>query len=94
MTSILKRTVFIEENGGALTFQDWALCTTTLGTMVEPFMPNTRKSNDVGMIDFDPTDEISRIDQIQRINSDLLPKLLSGGDDVLHGGTHMPRVGR
>lgn len=91
--SIQTRTVFYEINNGLATFQDWALCKTTLGTMAEPFIVNQRKIQDT-IGDFDATDEASRIDEIMAVNSDKLPKILSGGIDALIGGIQMPRVGR
>ena len=40
--SIQKRSVFFDNTGGIVRFWDWSIVTTTLGTMVEPFLPNDR----------------------------------------------------
>jgi hypothetical protein len=92
---ILKRTVFVErDKNGNFRFQDWAAVTTSLGCMVEPFMPNLRVSPNEDIGDFDPSDDMALVTEIREVDSDLLPTLLSGGGPVVHGGVHMPRVGR
>ena len=97
--SILRRTIFIEKDdrfpssGSYHRPCDWALVTTTLGTMVEPFQPFARIANGGNFQDYDATDEISRIDEIKFISLDEHMKMLSGGGDPIHGGNIM-RVGR
>ena len=88
--SILKREIFYDNTGGFARFWDWALCTTTLGTMAEPFMPNDRHRID-GVSEFDPTDEISRIDEIRASSVDTQAAVLSGGQHALIGGYQLPR---
>lgn len=91
--SILRRTVFYDKTGGIVRFWDWALTTTTLGTMAEPFTANMRPDK-APIRNFDPTDECARIDEMVEadINQSLI--MLSGGVNQLHGGCLLPRVGR
>lgn len=93
--SIQKRTVFYDDQGGTVRFFDFALVTTTLGTMVEPFLPNCRMVAGTPFTNFDPDDECARIDEVKRENIHMHTLMLSGGGpQALHGGTNMPRVGR
>lgn len=92
--SIQKRTVFYDETNGIARFWDWALTTTTIGTMAEPFMPNARYLVGAEFGTFDPTDEISRIDEIRSSSVDGQLLTLSGGQHQLHGGYLLPREGR
>ncbi len=91
--SILKREVLYDYTGGIARFLDMAVCTTTLGTMSEPFSPNNR-FNFGNFQDFDPTDEINRVDCIRAINGDKAMLELSGGAHQLIGGVMNPKVGR
>lgn len=91
--SILKRTVYFDDSCGFVRLWDWALCTTTLGTMAEPFMPNDRYAFQAQR-EFDPTDEIARIDYVQAYPIDKHMLELSGGVNQLNGGTQNPRIGR
>jgi len=88
--SIQKRTVFFDDTGGVARFWDWSLTTTTLGTMAEPFMPNARHQFGA-FTEFDPADEISRIDEIRASTVDKQLLVLSGGDRPLNGGYQLPR---
>lgn len=91
--SIRKREVFYDNTGGYVRFWDWAVVTTTLGTMAEPFMPNDR--HQFGPYDqFDPTDAIARIDDLRASTIDKQLQVLSGGSHALIGGTLNPRDGR
>ncbi len=93
--SIQRRTVFYDLTDGIVRFWDWALVTTTLGTMAEPFNANARHQLDTPAIEFDPTDEMCRIDEIRAVPSDFQSKFMSGGSDtVLSGGVLIPRDGR
>lgn len=92
--SILKREVLYGVANNITRFSDWAICTTTIGTMVEPFSPNTRRLTGTSIGDFDPSDEVSRIDSMREINIDKESILLSGGEHALIGGYCMPRTGR
>ena len=91
--SILRRTVFYDNTGGFTRLWDWALVTTTLGTMVEPF-DLSKHQIDTPAIEYDPTDEISRVDEIRAADIDQSLLILSGGDTQLNGGTLIPRVGK
>ena len=91
--SITHRTVFFDDSTGVVRFSDWALVKTTLGTMVEVFNINQRNVTSVQLRDFDPTDEIARIDSIKRISLHREKLILSGGTQVLHGGIMQPRDG-
>ena len=92
--SIQRRAVFYDNTNGIVRFWDWALVTTTLGTMAEPFLPNARHSPDADFGQFDPTDEIARIDDIRASSIDTSLLTLSGGEHQLHGGAQLPRDGR
>ncbi|MDI6741625.1 MAG: hypothetical protein QMD11_02705 [Smithella sp.] len=91
--SILKRTVFYDKAGGIIRFWDWALATTTIGVCAEPFLANSR-SIDAPVINFDPTDECARIDEMKEADVRQSLLLLSGGNHRLHGGGQLPRTGR
>lgn len=91
--SIQKREVFYDNTGGYVRFWDWAIATTTLGSMAEPFLPNDRHLPGK-FSEFDPTDEISRIDDMRASSVDKQLLTLSGGQHQLHGGSLLPRVGR
>lgn len=88
--SIQKREVFFDDTGGIARFWDWALVTTTLGTMAEPFSPNDRTKID-GVSEFDPTDMMARIDGIRASSVDKQLYVLSGGEHALIGGPLNPR---
>ena len=95
--SIVRRTAFIEVDtrfpdlGNYHRPHDWALVTTTIGTMAEPF--NMFQKNVVGVQprDLDYTDEIARIDEIQQFNLDKGMQIIG---DRVHGGYLMSRTGR
>jgi len=101
MSGILRRTAFMERTGnnekGYFRPFDWALCTTGLGTMVEPFIINQRYGlgdATAGAIttghDFE--DEISMINEISFVDSDKQYQIL--GNEVVIGGALIPRIGR
>lgn len=91
--SIIKREVYYDNTNGIARFWDWAHTTTTLGTMVEPFAINTHHAIGTPFANFDPTDPMSRVDEIhnRRFHEEKL--VLSGGNFYLHGGALMPRNG-
>ena len=93
--TVFQRVVFVERTkDGFFRFADWALATTSLGTMAEPFSPQQLIQPGDRGIAFDAADDLALISDIQHINSDLLPTMLSGGGPVYHGGNLMPRTGR
>lgn len=91
--SIKRRTVYYDYTDDIVRFWDWATVETTIGHMVEPFHPGNRHATNTPFIEFDPTDEIARIDSIERHPIDKHMLLLSSGDQV-HGGVQLPRDGR
>ena len=92
--SILNRTVYYDNTGGLAMFWDWATVTTTLGTMSEPFIAGQKFASNLPTADFDPDDEIARIDNIRALSLDKEQLVLSGGDGHLHGGPTVTRTGR
>jgi hypothetical protein len=85
--------VYYDNTNGIARFWDFAVVTTDLGTMVEPFLPNNRMDGQ-SYQNFDPTDEVTRIDEIRAAPIDKQLLILSGGEHQLHGGTLNPRTGR
>ena len=94
-STVLQRVVFVERTSdGFFRFADWALATTSLGVMAEPFSPQQRiQPEDKGRA-FDAADDIALISDIIHVNSDLIPTMISGGGIVWCGGILMPRTGR
>ena len=90
--SILKRTVFVDNRDGRLMFWDWAQVMTSIGSMAEPFLPGGRWNVNQDFEDFDPDDEINRIDEIRALPIDKEQIILSS--DYSMGGTGSPRIGR
>jgi len=94
--TVFQRVVFVERTkDGFFRFADWALVTTSLGTMAEPFTPRQVGGLGDQGTTFDAADDIALISDIMHVNSDLIPTFLSGGGGpVYHGGSLMPRTGR
>jgi len=87
--------VFVERTSdGYFRFADWALATTSLGVMAEPFTPQQKVNVEDKGITFDATDDLALISDIRQVNSDLIPTFISGGGIVWCGGILMPRTGR
>lgn len=91
--SIVKRTVLFDKTTDVFRFLDWAYVDTTIGPMGEPFLPNARTSTSTPISDFDPTDEISRIDELRAVPVDALMGYFSSGLQAI-GGYTMPRDGK
>jgi len=91
--SIVKRSVYFDTTDGIVRFLDWALTQTTIGVMAEPFSVDNRH-NFANFQDFDPTDEVHRIDSLHAVDACRINQLLSGGDHALNGGVLNPRVGK
>jgi hypothetical protein len=95
--SILKREVYFDNTSGLARFWDWAVTTTTLGVMAEPFSVGsvavgTGLSGNGDHID--PTDEIARIDALRAAPRDFSIRYLSGDSGLaLNGGDLRPRTG-
>ena len=90
--SILKRTVYYDLKDGRAMFWDWAKVTTTLSVMCEPFIPGLRHDMNQDFEDFDPEDEINRIDDIRAMPIDKEQVILS--DNHVMGGATVPRANR
>jgi hypothetical protein len=91
--SIVKRTVLFDKTTDVFRFLDWAYVDTTIGPMGEPFLPNARTSTGTPISDFDPTDEISRIDELKALPVDASLSYFSSGLQAI-GGYTMPRDGK
>lgn len=96
MSAASKRTCFYSVIDGLIRPHEWALVITPLGNMVEPFWPFESQMHFVGKKprDDDWTNEFQRVDEFVQVDDNVLPKMLSGGNHVLHGGSHWPRDGR
>ena len=93
--SILNRTVYYDNTGGTAMFWDWAKVTTTLGVCAEPFFPGQRSQANLDYENFEPNDEINRIDIIRALPIDKAQVILSGGDNQhTMGGVQSPRNDR
>ena len=92
--SILKRTVlYKKDDKGQYRFPGWALTITTLGTCLEPFLINDRQVANNSFRDFDPSDPIARVDDLQRVDDmDELKATSLGETMVTGGGDLLPRV--
>ena len=88
---IKHRAVLYLEDNGLIQFPGWAITTTTLGAMAEPFDVNLRKLPSEDMQDFDPSDPAVRIDELRNIASHKINGFLLG-DERTMGGDRMPRV--
>ena len=88
---IKRRAVLYINDGGIIQFPGWALTTTTLGTMAEPFQIDNRRaagSNDYP--DFDPSDPAVRIDELRNISQGKEKFIM--GDERVTGGNMSPKV--
>lgn len=93
--SILNRTVYFEKDAsGICRFSDWATVTTTIGAMAEPFVANERYGFGPYQ-DFDPSDEIVRVDNIRAIvDGQDFKFLTNSGEPQFTGGVLQPKTGR
>jgi hypothetical protein len=94
MSDIKRRTLFYE-NGkeGEMRFHDWALVTTELGSMMEPFIERISliRNTKAGFVDYDATEPMCRIDELRYYSLDRGLQILG---DTCCGGRLMPRIGR
>jgi len=103
MSGILKRRIFItdrpvtlgEKQGKSVKrFTDFAIVTTGIGSMVEPFLPNdVQAMNGTFPSEFDPTDMMRRIDEIGSSSPSGECTLVRDQDTVLHSFNHWLREG-
>ncbi len=91
MSGIIKRQVFYDDSDGVARPFDWALVTTGIGSMMEPFIPWMKHCVGSDTIAVDYADQITRIDEIRSFPLGREKFLASDG---LHGGTMHPRDGR
>ena len=94
MSGIIRRTVYYYVKNDVTRFLDWATVTTGLGEMVEPFQANRRHTVNTNIIDWDPEDQIARIDGMERIDYNSHHLILGHGNAPLHGGVLVPRDGQ
>jgi hypothetical protein len=84
--SILKRQIFIDGSNRQVRFYDWAIVTTTLGSMVEP---RNLSLHPVAGREYNPLDMMARIDEIGSIDILRFKDCFFGAG--LHGGNQMPQ---
>lgn len=93
MSGISKRTVYYDVVKGVVRFFDWAEVTTGLGAMAEPCPNiNQRVNSNADYIQFDPEDQIARIDRLDRRSLDDEGMLFS--NEATCGGALQPRKGK
>lgn len=88
-----RRTAFYSIVNGNIVFNDWCVVATNLGTMVEP-LPANRFNPD--MQAYDPSDEVSAINEMKEVSLDALqggPPFTDPEGTPLHGGALNPRTG-
>ena len=92
--SILKRSVlYSKPDKKQYRFIGWALTTTTLGVMLEPFDISNHHNPGQNFLDFDPSDPISRIDELRNIDGTAEELATSFGETMpLMGGNRHPSV--
>ena len=78
--AILKRTIYIDQSKSYVKFGDWAMVTTSLGNMAEPFQfPGLKHTNDTNFSNYAYDNEMSMINMIKPYSNDIMPSFLSGG---------------
>lgn len=96
--SIQKRSVlYYKEPKGQYRFPGWAIVTTTLGACLEPFNINDRFVTGLGqsLTDFDPSDIMTRVDDLQLMNDRKDWQITSFGEvQPIGGGDLLPRTYR
>jgi len=85
MAGVQKRTVFmvvehdhtISGNAQVMDFHDWATCATSVGSCMEPFMPNMRLGIGTAqtLAQYDNRDQIAMINKIQEVDKGQLNAL-------------------
>lgn len=88
---IKKRAVLFIDYDGIVRFPGWALTTTTLGTMAEPYHMGQIRSAFEGFTDVDPSDPAIRIDELQPLKPGNEDGYIMNGERVT-GGNMMPRI--
>ena len=92
--SIQKRSVlYTKTDKKQYRFIGWAIATTSLGAMLEPFDINAHNNPGVNWVDFDPSDPIARVDDLQNIDIGKEALMTSFGETMeILGGERYPRV--
>lgn len=94
--SILKRTVlYYKDPKGQFRFPGWAVTITTQGACLEPFNINDRFATGLndGVADFDPSDIMAKVDDMQPMNDLTDWQVTSFGEvQPTGGGDLLPRV--
>jgi len=92
--SILRRSaLYTQKKGGQVRFLNWALTITKMGTMAEPFILNDRISPTTQIGDYDPSDPMSRVDELVGVDPNKSEWAATMGDTIpIHGGNILPRV--
>ena len=99
MSGIARRTVYFDTVGGVVRFWDWCEVKTGLGVMGEPTpVLNWYNSPNDDVIDFDPSDQMVRIDRLEHrsLHKPLFgaPRgQISNGPQNTVGGKMWPRKG-
>lgn len=88
MTTIHRRTAFVDTTGEVVRFLPWNMVVTNLGTMFEPAaFTNVRP----GGVQVDPMEECAKIDKLESAQIDHEWTYLTGaGNPVVHGGRLVP----
>lgn len=85
---IKKRAVLYTRDNGIYRWLNFAITTTRIGAMVEPFHMDDR----TGYSDYDASDPMVRVDDLQNIAPGMEFALMSPDGQPLHGGDLLPRV--
>jgi len=97
MSGILRRTQFVDDSKGYIIFSDWCRVVTGIGTMLEPRCLMAQRpfdGSDKTIGKFDPTDDIFRTDDIERLGFGRWNTYLTDETGLaLHGGEIWPRGG-
>lgn len=88
---IKKRVVLYINHDGIIRFPGWALTTTTLGTMAEPYQIGQVRSAFEGFTNVDPSDPAIRIDELMPLKPGYEDGYILSGERIT-GGNLMPRV--
>ena len=92
--SILKREIYCDQVNGVIRFWDWAIVTTTIGAMIEPFSINPYHTLDSQPVAVDRNDIMRRIDAIHLADHGTDKLVLSGGGSAgINGGNLIFRTG-
>ena len=88
MSGVLRRTVYYENtDGNGIRFLEWAIATTRIGVMIEPFRVDDRFQTNSQFTVYGLRDMINRIDYMRGCNMRGTNHILNFGNDYkLHEG--------